>query len=86
LDRLSVEDRLKSEQPETAPMSMDHLRDLAGKLLDHREQQLKQGFVGPNMEAKLLAEAFPQAVQVIAELESRVAALELKAGALPVSA
>jgi hypothetical protein len=39
-------------------MSLDHLRDLAGKLRDHREQQLKKGFVGPNTEAKLLAEAF----------------------------
>jgi hypothetical protein len=68
-------------------MSLDHLHDLAGKVRDHREQQLKQGFVGPNMEAKLLAEAFLQAVQVIAELERRVSASEeLKTAAPPASA
>jgi hypothetical protein len=49
-----------------------------GKLREHRENRLKRGFVEPNTEAKLLAEAFLQAVSKIADLERRVAVSEGK--------
>ena len=59
-------------------MSIDDLQSLAGKLRELRENRLKRGFVEPNTEAKLLAEAFLQAVNKIADLERRVAVLEGK--------